>query len=230
MSRSGPLAYLPFILAALADLALLRLEPSLRIYSKPLLMPLLMAAYLRETGSQRRNRTVFLSALFFSWIGDVLLMFDGRSPGFFIGGLSSFLLAHILYIAYFIGIRSDKSSYFKSRPLMLLVVAVFVFELLFNLWPDLGGMRLPVTVYGVVIGTMLGCALWQYGRLENRTARSFIAGAMFFVVSDSLLAINRFSHPTPAGGVLVMATYCLAQLLLVRGSVLHLSAEASKRH
>ena len=228
MSRRGLLAYLTFVLAALADLALLRLEPSLRVYSKPLLMPLLMAAYFSEVGAGNGQSKVLLSALLFSWIGDLLLMFDGRSSAFFIGGLSSFLFAHVLYIAYLTGIRSDRPSYLKSRPLMLLVVAVFVFELLYILWPKLGGMRIPVTVYAVVIGTMLGCALWQYGRLENRTAWAFIAGAVLFVTSDSLLAINRFSHPLPSGGILVMATYCLAQFMLVRGSVLHLTGSGSE--
>jgi uncharacterized membrane protein YhhN len=51
---------------------------------------------------------------------------------------------------------------------------------------------------------------------------------MFFVISDTLLAINRFSHPLPKGGFLVMSTYCLAQFLLARGSVLHLTGSQSK--
>lgn len=227
MSR-GSIGYLPFILAVAIDLAFTATAPSLRLYSKPLLMPLLMAGYVSEAGYKGRYQRLLLSALSLSWLGDVLLMFDGRSTAFFIGGLCSFLLAHILYIAYFLGIGSDKPSYLKSRPVMLLVVVVYVIELLYVLWPHLGGMRLPVTIYGIVIGTMLACALWQYGRLENGTAWSFIAGALFFVVSDSLLAINRFAHPTPAGGILVMATYCLAQFMLARGSVRHLTHPVSK--
>lgn len=225
----GTIAYLLFALAAAADLVFIGTGPSLRLFSKPLLMPLLMAAYAWETGSNGEGRKIFLSALFFSWVGDVLLMFDDRSSAFFIGGLSSFLLAHVLYIAYFTGIRSDRPSYLKSRPVMLLVVGVCVFELLYILWPKLGGMRIPVTVYAAVIGTMLGCALWQYGRLDARTAWTFIAGAMFFVVSDSLLAISRFSHPIPGGGFLVMSTYCLAQFLLTRGSVRLLAASGSDK-
>jgi uncharacterized membrane protein YhhN len=224
----GSIAYLLYALAAAVDLVFIGTDPSMRLYSKPLLMPLLMAAYAWETGPQGRSRSIFLSALFFSWVGDVLLMFDGRSPAFFICGLSSFLFAHVLYIAYLTGIRSNRPSYLKSRPVMLLAVLAYVFELLYILWPKLGGMRIPVTVYAIVIGTMLGCALWQYGRLDTRTAWSFISGAMFFVISDTLLAINRFSHPIPAGGFLVMSTYCLAQFMLVRGSVLHLTGTGSK--
>jgi uncharacterized membrane protein YhhN len=223
MNRRIPAGYLPYLLAVLLDLFLVHTDPSLRLYSKPLLMPLLMAAYVSEVGFRGRYQRLLLAALSLSWLGDVLLMFDGRSSGFFIGGLTSFLSAHVAYIAYFLGIHSDRTSYLKTRPVMLLVVVVFVIELLYILWPRLGGMRLPVTVYGIVIGTMLACAWWQYGRLENRTAWSFIAGAMFFVISDSLLAINRFAHPTPAGGLLVMATYCMAQYMLARGSVRHLT-------
>jgi uncharacterized membrane protein YhhN len=225
----GTSAYILFALAAAVDLVFIETDPSLRLYSKPLLMPLLMAAYAWETGLKGRSRSIFLSALFFSWVGDVLLMFDGRSSAFFICGLSSFLFAHVLYIAYFTGIRSESPSYLKSRPVMLLAVVAYVFELMYILWPKLGGMRIPVTVYAIVIGTMLGCALWQYGRLDTRTAWSFISGAMFFVISDTLLAINRFSHPIPAGGFLVMSTYCLAQFLLTRGSVRHLAASGSDK-
>ena len=228
MSSNRLVRYLPFALAVLLDLAFIGIDPSLRIFSKPLLMPLLMAAYFSDVGAAKGQSKVLLAALLFSWIGDVLLMFDGRSSAFFICGLSSFLFAHVLYIAYFTGIRSDRPSYLKSRPVMLLAVVAYVFELLYILWPKLGGMRVPVTVYAIVIGTMLGCALWQYGRLDTRTAWSFISGAMFFVISDTLLAINRFSHPLPGGGFLVMSTYCLAQFLLARGSVLHLTGSQSK--
>ena len=228
MSRRGFPGYLPFLVAVLFDLFLVHSAPSLRLYSKPLLMPLLVAAYVSQVGFRGRHQRLLLAGLSLSWLGDVLLMFDGRSSGFFMGGLSAFLLAHLAYIAYFLGIRSDRASYLKSRPVMLLVVVVYVIELLYILWPRLGGMRLPVTVYAIVIGSMLACALWQYGRLENRTAWTFIAGAMLFVISDSLLAINRFAHPTPAGGPLVMATYCMAQFMLARGSVRHLKQSVSE--
>ena len=105
---------------------------------------------------------------------------------------------------------------------MLLAVLVYVIELLYILWPYLGGMKLPVVVYACVIGTMLAFALWQFGKLEKKTSLLFIGGAVFFVISDSLLAISKFKVHFPLSGILIMFTYCLAQYLLARGSARHL--------
>ena len=215
-------AYLLFGLAALADILCLNFFPGLRYFTKPLLMPLLMLAYFLETRPLTELSRYFLLALFFSWVGDVLLMFDKYDPVFFMAGLAGFLAAHVTYILYFRKIVSDRPSFLKKRPVMLLAVFVYVFELLYILWPDLGGMRIPVLVYAIVIGTMLSFALWQYGKLEEKTARLYMGGAFFFVLSDTLLAINKFKRELPLAGILIMVTYILAQYMLAKGSARHL--------
>jgi uncharacterized membrane protein YhhN len=47
---------------------------------------------------------------------------------------------------------------------------------------------------------------------------SLFSGALLFVMSDSLLAINKFVHPIPEAGFLIMSTYILAQYFIVQGS------------
>lgn len=206
-----------YLLAAAADIACLHLAPEARSLTKPLLMPLLLAGYLRDVRPAEAGHRTVATALLLSWAGDILLL--GTGPYAFVSGLLAFLLAHLAYIRYFLSIRSGRTSYLKRRPVMLLAVAVFVFELLYVLWPGLGALRAAVTLYACVIGVMLCCALWQYGKLPDTAALPFMAGALLFVLSDAMLAVARFRTDFPGSGTAVMATYVLAQLLLVRGSV-----------
>jgi uncharacterized membrane protein YhhN len=220
MKRPDQGLYLAYILLALTDILLLNVAPEFRFFSKPWLMPVLLLAYRREVAVHDLFSRKIMFALFLSWLGDLALMFGGGIM--FIAGLSFFLAAHIAYIAYFRSIKSNKTSFLKRRPVMLLAVFVFVFELLYVLWPGLGSMAGPVSVYAIVIGTMLAFAGWQYGKLSDGTARLFMVGALCFVVSDSLLAVARFRFPFSHSGTWVMLTYCLAQLLIIKGSVAHL--------
>lgn len=225
MKRSPQAAYLLFALAALADLWMVAVHAEGRWITKPLLMPLLALAFALETKGKPRAARLVLAALFFSWLGDVFLMLEYRNPSFFIIGLVSFLTAHLLYIIYFARIpATEGASFIRSRPVMLLAVLAYVVELLYVLWPYLGGMTVPVLVYGIVIGTMLCFALWQYGKIPQAATWLLIFGALLFVCSDSLLAINKFRSPLPHGGLWVMATYILAQYGIARGSARELHA------
>jgi uncharacterized membrane protein YhhN len=86
-------------------------------------------------------------------------------------------------------------------------------------------MRLPVRVYGLVISFMLMLALHLLF-LANRKAGLYIAGgAILFVISDSLLAINKFYQSFEAAGFLVMFTYGLAQLFLATGAAAYLNGK-----
>lgn len=218
------IAYILFAIVVVLDIACILLFPESRYFTKPLLMPLLMLGFYFEIKPVNVFSSILLWGLFFSWIGDVLLMMESVNGRFFIGGLVSFLTAHLMYIWYFTKTSSSKPSYLKSRPVMLLAVLAYVIELVYVLWPHLGGMKIPVVIYAAVIGTMLGFALWQIGKLENIAAGLFTAGALFFVLSDSLLAINKFRSPIPSAGIFIMLTYCLAQYLLARGSAHHLKS------
>jgi uncharacterized membrane protein YhhN len=170
---------------------------TLRYFSKPLIIPLLATIYI------------------FSWVGDVLL----QMPNLFVPGLLSFLTAHVFYIIYFAKTKSDQHSFFKLRPIMLIAVMAYLVEFIYILWPTLGPMRIPVLIYGITISTMLSAALWQYQKLENKTALYFIIGATLFVTSDSLLALNMFKENFSMAGILIMSTYILAQLFIVLGAI-----------
>jgi uncharacterized membrane protein YhhN len=191
-------------------------------------MPLLMLGYYLETRPTQVFSRLILMALFFSWLGDIFLMLEYRNALFFIVGLVSFLTAHLLYIYYFASIKPNTRSFLRKRPVMLLALLAYVVELLYVLWPHLGGMKVPVLIYGIVIGVMLAFSLWQYGKIPAQAAWLFILGALLFVTSDSMLAINKFKTPITHGGIWIMGTYILAQYFIAKGSVKHLKNQGDE--
>jgi uncharacterized membrane protein YhhN len=192
---------------------------TLRLISKPLIVLSLLAYFLlstKEASSPLKSWVV--GALVFSWLGDVLLLFEARDSLFFILGLSAFLLAHVAYIVFFNRLRRVEGI--GLQPFLFLPVLVYYIGLISLLYPSLGGMKLPVVVYGAVISTMLAAALHLKAIRGSRAGALFVLGAALFVLSDSLLAVNKFLQPFAGAGLLIMLTYGLAQFFIVRGSIL----------
>jgi len=220
---------IPFVIVLAAHLLalLLRLEMMDRI-TKPLIVITVAGYFFYATKDVQSRLKVWIgSALLFSWGGDILLMFQDKKSLFFLLGLSSFLLAHIFYIIFLHKLRLAEKI--KPRLWTLLVVAIYYSVLITFLSPWLGDMRLPVRVYGLVISFMLLLALHLLF-LANRRAGLYIAiGAILFILSDSLLAINKFYQSFEAAGFLIMLTYGLAQFFLITGAAAYLNAASSKK-
>lgn len=161
-----------------------------------------------------------LAALLFSWIGDILLMFDERGEIFFLLGLSSFLIAHIFYIVFFHQVRTREKV--KNNTWMVVAVVVYYAALISLLSAHLGDMKVPVLIYGVVISFMFMLALHMLFIKNNVAGKWMMLGALLFVMSDSILAINRFYQAFEMAGILIMITYGIAQLFIVEGAIRYL--------
>ena len=184
---------------------------------KPLIVLSLVAYFASKTKKDKhRMARWILAALFFSWAGDILLLFQDTDPDFFLLGLAAFLLAHIFYIIFFHRIRVLENI--RNKFFFLLVVAIYYAALIIWLYPHLEDMKLPVTVYGLVISFMLMLALHTYFSRNKKAGRWLMAGALLFILSDSILAINKFYQPFGFAGVLIMLTYGLAQLFIAEGA------------
>ena len=180
-------------------------------FIKPILVPVLLYSFyasVKEKGNYK-----IIGALVFSTMGDILLIFEGRP--FFILGLLSFLLAHVLYVLIFKSRVGVIKLDFYTVLCSLVIVAYYFFFMKF-LWPHLGAMRIPVLAYAFVISGMLWMAL-QLLRSASSFRWHIVLGAMFFVVSDSLLSIQLFYSSFELAHFYVMFTYLLAQFLLVYG-------------
>jgi uncharacterized membrane protein YhhN len=139
-----------------------------------------------------------------SAMGDISLSFEGEK--FFIAGLVSFLLAHVMYIITF----AQGSAWSMDHVWLLGVLAVFGVVMVVVLTPHLGEMKIPVYVYISVILTMDVMAVMRGGTCNW----ILIAGAFTFTVSDTILALNKFRKPIPGAHYYVMTTYYAGQALI----------------
>ncbi len=208
-----------FLFFALGELALdLQLIPlaELRYITKPALMLSLMGLVLQNL--ERKDAAPLLVTLFFALGGDVFLLFKGAV--YFPIGLGSFLIMQLLYIRLFLKPLIWRKFHFLSDfPFLLLVLGyvVFFLSLLWNgLSPDL---QIPVVLYALALGGMAYFAFLRKLYVQGPQFVYVMLGALFFVLSDSLLAYNKFVASFPQNSFWVMSTYILAQLLLTLGLV-----------
>ncbi len=188
---------------------------------KPFLLPiLLIAVYFSESF---RTKKILITALIFSWIGDVILLFANKGEIYFILGLVAFLISHLFYIVLFNKQTRSKSisnklSFGAGVGLILMYFSVMIG----TLGPKLGSLTLPVVIYAIVISTMLFFALKGSYQWNVIPYHSVLIGAIFFISSDSILAFNKFYQPISQAYLLIMLTYLLAQYSIVWG-ILHLN-------
>lgn len=195
-------------------------------FSKALLMPMLMVQLLvAKRKMQETAWRLVLLGLLASWLGDLLLL-KGSEPLYFIGGLVSFLTTHLLYIVYF---RRYKPSldqiWFWKHPVISFLVAGYGIAYYAFLLEKLGSMLVPVAVYCLVITIMLLQALACQRNVAPGVYRYFVGGAALFVLSDSILAFNKFYMPVAWAGVAIMGTYGVAQLLITNGAIYNTDKE-----
>lgn len=202
---------------------------------KSFLMPILIALVAttpRPIGM--KVRLLLLISLFFSWAGDVLLIFDDINlvpalsdrETFFMAGLSGFLVAQVLYIVIFTlhSKRNEKRSVLIHQPfiavVMLVVSGIVLKELFFESENGVPNhMVVPVLLYGVALTGMVLSALNRSRRTNELSFWLVSFGAFSFLLSDTLIAFDHFH--TPVDGMYVMSTYMIAQGTIVLGLLLH---------
>jgi uncharacterized membrane protein YhhN len=175
--------------------------------------------YLYSKGIDKTVVRMALSAFIASWAGDLFMMFADQFI-YFVMGIASFLTAQVFYVFLFLRTinLSGKKSFLKKKPVWLIAYIAYGIVIYIILFPHLDGVLKPaVLIYVLAILSMSSMAL---NRLENGHPKSFtlvFAGSLFFVASDSMIAINRFLVPIPYEGLLIMSTYIGAQYLIMRG-------------
>jgi uncharacterized membrane protein YhhN len=210
-----------FLAVLAADSIVLAIpDTGVHVFLKILLMPLLMAGLIREKKNANENNwRVILAGLIMAWAGDTALLFSTNNSLFFIIGLVCFLGTHLAYIIYFFRYNRWSRKWIYEHPVLSFIVVLYSVLLLGFLLPSLHQLMLPVAVYTLVITIMLLQALSATPFLPANCNRLFVPGAIFFVISDSMLAWDKFSHPFPFANSLIIATYGIGQLLIVLGAI-----------
>ena len=116
----------------------------------------------------------------------------------------------------------------KCKIFLLLPVLVYYAILMTVLSPWLGDMKLPVRVYGVVICFMLMLALHMPYIQDKKAGLLMMSGALLFVLSDSVLAMNKFYKPFKEADIIIMITYGIAQLSIVQGAIKYIVIKGKK--
>lgn len=187
-------------------------RPHLAFWLKPLpILLFVLVAALADPPISATYRALIIAGLLFSAAGDVFLALPQDR---FVWGLGSFLVAHLFYIAAFISVGGFGFTWWIVLPALLYGAAMLAL-----LWPHVGaGLRLPVAVYLTVILVMGWQAAEQWAAAPSESARLGLLGALFFIISDSVLALDKFRGRFPGGAraaaVVVMLTYYAAQWLL----------------
>lgn len=178
------------------------IDSSLKMVFKLLPMIMLIAlAFLTKVQVKSPYYWLISIGLIFCAVGDYTLQW-------FIIGLSFFLVGHIFYIFAF------RSTNQQNTPLYVkIVLALYGAVMMFWIAGSLlqkgdTVLAIAVTAYIFVILTM--------GWTSFRTGSKFaVIGAILFIMSDSVLAINRFMFDVPASHILIMFTYYGAQFFLM---------------
>jgi uncharacterized membrane protein YhhN len=191
-----------------AGLYLLSLALSLPVFIDAPLKVLPVACLFIMAGFARRIPMYLKIALLFSACGDLLLALPIANG--FIYGLSAFLLAQLSYAAGFFKNRQRPiNTQRKRRLFFVLCVSLGLATVIL---PNTGELLLPVAVYLTAIAAMAAGA-----SLHGSTQASIFCGALLFVLSDALIAINKFLWPFTASHLAIMTTYYAAQALIVWG-------------
>jgi len=172
---------------------------------KPLTMVVLIAAAIALDPSSETARWFMVAGLVCSLAGDVFLMLDER---YFLGGLVSFLLGHVMYVIGLFQLDIEPVMLAVGVVLVLVAGAAVGARIVRSSARTDPRLPIPVAVYMLVISLMVISAL-------GTLIPAAIIGALLFFASDAVLGWNRFVQPLPNARIIIMTTYHLGQIGLV---------------
>ena len=160
--------------------------------------------WLRQAPAGTYRRWICIG-LVFSLAGDILLDWPGD---LFVFGLGAFLIGHLAYLRAYV---SDSRLPALPALLLALIAGGAMFAILAS--SGLGELLSPVACYATAISLMLWRALSRIGHPDLQPGSTWLAavGAALFVLSDSLIGIDRFVTSFDAAPYAIILTYWLGQ-------------------
>jgi uncharacterized membrane protein YhhN len=202
-----------------------RMSVKIRYLTKPMATALIWLGLVLHLPTLSWPVWLFVVGLALGLAGDVFLMFRGES--FFKAGLASFFLGHIAYVIGFF-VSGSVQSGVLALLIVLLPIAILVFFYRIIISKVEGSLKMPVIAYSLVINLMLYMALLNIFRPEWGVTATILSiiGSALFVLSDSLLAYDKFARPPgpPRDELWVMITYHLAQISIAAAVVLRFAS------
>lgn len=193
---------------------------TVRYLIKPcIVLSLLILVYVETKLKGRFHKRVF-TGLVFALAGDIFLMLVWQNTAYFMFGLIAFLICHLFYTsAFYLDFCSAPELDKKGARIAIACGAIFSISLYFFMRPHLGTMKLPVMAYTFVITMMAMMAAFRNLRVNTVSFNLVLAGAIFFILSDTILAYNKFVKGFDFASVFIMLTYMVAQYLIAMGTI-----------
>ena len=178
--------------------------------SKPLLLFSLLAFFIHKNSPLKSvEKTAVAAALLFSLAGDVLLMQSGEL--FFLGGMGAFFAAHVSYVTFY----SKQKLNFKSPGLLVgLVISAMAFWALVAFVNSPAELNPYLYAYaGILSLHLIVAAVFSFAQKGKQWLSAL--GAFLFLLSDFLLAWNKFNEGSMYLHLAIMLTYGMAQYCIV---------------
>ncbi len=188
---------------------------------KPLIM-IWIAAYFLLYKQKKKFTVPVLISFLFSWVGDNYGRFSDKNELFFFAGVGGFFVAQLTYIYTFatfseVNIRGP----IQKNLWLILPFLVYVAGIYLLLFPGLEGLMKPIIlVYALSLMGMSMMALNRKSRVGQAGFRLVFVGSLLFLISDSMIALNKFYQEFTLAGFWIMITYIAAQYLIMRGLIL----------
>lgn len=186
-------------------------------FTKPLILTSIII-YSIQTKNQENDAKLpfFIAGLFFALFGDIFLMI--QEMDLFIPGLASFLVMQVCY-AYAFYLDNPQKLISKYAYLRLAPFILFAIIFYFILQPHLSGIviKVAVAIYALSIAIMAWLSLLRKNKISTPSFFLVFTGAILFMISDSIIAVDKFITSVPLNTIWVMGTYCLAQYLITLG-------------
>lgn len=215
--------YLFYGLTAVFLLSVLLEIQWLHYVTKPLFMIVLMVYHQQQwKGKGSLFSKLVQFGLFFSWIGDIALMIDEKYPILFVVGLGSFLIAHLGYSIAFVSNIKESDKPFNIGWSAMVAVPFFLFTGVFFYYIRNGlpnDLFAPVLAYTIVISIMGVTSAWRKGHVAPKTYSWILIGAILFILSDMVIAVNKFVVDFDYDAILNMTLYLTGQFMITVGAI-----------
>jgi uncharacterized membrane protein YhhN len=154
-----------------------------------------------------------ITGLVLGAIGDAFLLGHGRAM--FLGGMIAFLLGHLAYLAGLALLVPPGAWLGTAGALAAAPIAIGIM-MLAGLWPRLGGLKLPVSLYVAALVTVVvaAFAVYRAGALPAPQQSWLAAGAGLFFFSDLWVARERFLTRSFVNKLWGLPAYYAGQLLI----------------
>ena len=148
--------------------------------------------------------------------GDVILELDDNNKDYFIAGLAAFLLVHLSYICAF---TSEAVQYTSVLAFIFIIIGIYYAAMMSVLLPAVEtDLVLPIIVYGLVISTLLLFGAARYTSTSHSYTHgsklSSLIGSLIFILSDTILALDKFAFRLTSAKTIIMVTYYIGQTFI----------------